>query len=1187
MGAAQPIRGLFASDIGRNIEEVVKVDQRDEAIIRDEIDEYVVTDAILKRYLTVLDKYADAPNHPSDGIGVWVSGFFGSGKSSFAKLLGYAVQNKPILGVPAGERLAEHVGNAGLTVLLGKVAERMPTHAVIFDVATDRGIRSGNQTLTEITYRLFLESLGYARDLDLAELEIGLEAEGKLAAFEDAYRSAYERDWSEGKTRTAFALLEASRVMHDLDPQTNPQPETWAIVNRGKADVSAGLLGRRAKELMERRKPGHALLVVIDEVGQFVARDVQKMLDLQAIVQNFGMISHGRHWLVVTSQERLGELVSGLDDQRVEYERLLDRFPRELQVHLESTDISEVTSKRVLKKNAEGQATLGAIFEASRTRLTENVAVSADIKLPELTRESFMDLYPLLPYQVDLIIGVVSGLRSHGGVSPHVGGAARTIIKLAQQLLVSEEAGIADQPVGALVTLDRVYDLVAGGLPSEVRGKIAEIPSRLPGAHPLAQRVAKAICMLQQAPTFKRTAENVAACLHPSVDADSQLASVREALAQLESAHYVRSGEDGYRISTPAEDDFETRRNGFIPKPADANRIYQEVLASLWQPQPSYMLEAVKPFKGGLTVKGKVVTEGDITFYVELSEEASAFDALASELRARSRTEQNDVFWAVSLTGEVDDLVIELFRSRSVIAAKERDARTQIETNLVTEEKRRRDAYEARLRKALAAACVAGSAFFRGNERGIPEGSIDLGKAASSILADVTPEIFDRFHEAAAKGPDAKKGTDALLVAENLKGLPPVFASLGLLRTDKGNTALDWEHGPLAEVLGRIKQLAAYGQTATGKYLEAEFAKQPFGWDFEVVRLLVLCLLRAGRIEGTSKGVTFDSATSSEAQDAFNNNPAFRVASFRPAADFAPEQLIIAAQAFKDTFGGEVRELALGPIAAQLRGEVSKASERVSGALIKLTVNRLPGAQALEAGLGPMKAIGSGSDASAVTGFNAAHQSIKDAVKRAAELDDALTEPRIADIERALKALAVRWPALQADGVDDPDFAATAETLRDLLERETFFRELPAIDQAAAKIEKRHAEQIEAARAARAEAYGAAVAELKGTPGWTDLTEAAQAQIAGPLEALAAASAPAVALSQVRSDTEVCPIRLQQAQKAVAVATATDTEQVVVVYLRPFFAGGIETQEQLDAALAGVRDKLESLIGAGKKIVLG
>ena len=124
------------------------------------------------------------------------------------------------------------------------------------------------------------------------------------------------------------------------------------------ADVTPGLLARRADELMKRRRPGHTLLVVIDEVGQFVARDVQKMLDLQAMVQNFGIVSRGKHWLVVTSQERLGELVSGLDDKRVEHARLMDRFPTPLQVHLESTDIAEVTGRRVLSKNAAAQATL-------------------------------------------------------------------------------------------------------------------------------------------------------------------------------------------------------------------------------------------------------------------------------------------------------------------------------------------------------------------------------------------------------------------------------------------------------------------------------------------------------------------------------------------------------------------------------------------------------------------------------------------------------------------------------------------------------------------------------------------------------------------------------------------------------------------------------------------------------------
>src|SRR5205814_2213001 len=147
-----------------------------------------------------------------------------------------------------------------------------------------------------------------------------------------------------------------------------------------------------------------------------------------------------------------------------------------------------------------------------------------------------------------------------------------------------------------------------------------------------------------------------------------------------------------------------------------------------------------------------------------------------------------------------------------------------------------------------------GSVFFRGNDRSPAESVSEVVKAAASILAEVTPDIFERFGEAAVRTADAKKGTESLLVAENLRGLPAVFGSLGLLRDEKGNTVFVTEHGPLGEVLARIRQQSDYGHTATGKYLESEFQTEPFGWDFEVVRLFALSLLRAGAVEVTSRG---------------------------------------------------------------------------------------------------------------------------------------------------------------------------------------------------------------------------------------------------------------------------------------------------------------------------------------------
>lgn len=318
------IKTLFDKRIDRHIEEVIKVDQTADDVLRDEIEEYVTTPSIGRHYIEIFDRYAETPNKPHEGIAIWVSGFFGSGKSSFAKLLGLSIENRTIAGAPAAARFAERTGESKLQVLLKSITEKIPTHAVIFDVSTDRGIRSGNQSLTEIMYGLFLHSLGYSKDLDLSELEIALESEGRLAEFEAAYGKEFGKEWKNDKSLLAFSLGRASKVMHLLEPTTYPSADSWVKGIKQRADISPGKLAERANELMKRRRPGLNLMFVVDEVGQFVARDVQKMLDLQAIVQNLGVKGRGKHWLVVTSQEKLGELVNGLDDKRIELQRLMD-----------------------------------------------------------------------------------------------------------------------------------------------------------------------------------------------------------------------------------------------------------------------------------------------------------------------------------------------------------------------------------------------------------------------------------------------------------------------------------------------------------------------------------------------------------------------------------------------------------------------------------------------------------------------------------------------------------------------------------------------------------------------------------------------------------------------------------------------------------------------------------------------
>jgi hypothetical protein len=1174
------IKTLFANDIHRRIEEVIKVDQADEEIIRDEINEYVVTDAIREHYTGILEAYRETPNKPHEGIAIWVSGFFGSGKSSFAKMLGLAVANRPVAGEPAAERFAARAGDKKLSVLLTAITEKIPTHAVIFDVSTDRGIRSGSQTLTEIMYGLFLQSLGYAKDLDLSELEIGLEEKGQLARFEEEYKRLFMKDWAAEKGKVAFALSEASRVLHSLDADTYPVADSWVKAVKNKADISPGKLADRAGELMKRRKPGLSLMFVVDEVGQFVARDVQKMLDLQAIVQSLGVRGRGKHWVVITSQEKLGELVSGLDDKKIELARLMDRFP--LQVHLEPSDISEVTSRRVLSKNASAQSTLGKLFDEHRGRLTEHTRLTADIKLPELSREAFIDLYPLLPYQIDLIIQVVSGLRTQGGASKHVGGANRTIIKLAQQLLINPSVNLADAPLGDLVRLDQVYELVEGNIGSEIRAKIAAIAKEL--NHPLAQPVAKVICLLQYVKSVHRSPENIAAALHASVGADSQLASVKEALRELEAAHKVRRGDDGYRIPTPAEDDWERARNGISPKPGDSHRLYSEVLSSFWQPQPTHTLFDTKTFKAGLAIHGREVTSGDMTFQVHLADDGKSFDVLASELRTRSQQERKHVFWAVALTDAIDRETVELFRSKEMLARKERETKSEDTPALIAEERVRLRRHGDELRRLLRAACLSGRIYFRGNDRSPDDRAADVGKTAAEVLGQVLPEVFDRFKEAAAKATEIKKGVDALFTAENLQGLPGVFGSVGLLRDEKGKTVFRTESGPLKEVLDRIEERANYGDTASGRQLTDEFAKEPFGWDFEAVRLLVLSLLRAGKVEATSKGQTLDTVTSVEARETFSNNNLFRQASFRPKKGIEFEELVKASEAFRDTFGGEVRELNAGAIVTELRKEVAREEDTVSSALAILTAHRLPGGELLNDAIDQMKAILRGSEDNAIATFNTSHRAIKEAVKRAVELEQVLSEPRLHDLERARKTQTSLWSFLSQEPDVADDLRGRASSLEDLLARETFFRELPSIDQHTKAIETEYAQRLGQALDARATAYADAFDKLVKTAGWSEIDEDQQRRLAEPFERGQRRDAETVPIPQLRADRDACDGRLRAA--VAELWHIIEGERVVAVSVGSYFAGGVETEEQLEAALDGVREECARLIGAGKKVIV-
>src|SRR5690606_36126004 len=432
-------------------------------------------------------------------------------------------------------------------------------------------------------------------------------------------------------------------ILHEMHPETYPAPDSWAR-SRPKVDITPNLFAQRVLELMSRRAPGHTLVFVVDEVGQYVGRSTDKMLDLQGVVQALGRVGKGRIWVMVTSQERLDEVVSNLDGTRVEYARLMDRFP--IQVDLGPNDISEVTSRRVLTKKASLEGLLRDLYRQHEGALGMHTRLHGTSRRSELTQEQFVQLYPFLPYQIDLIIQIISGLRTQGGAGSHVGGSNRTLIKLAQQIIINPRVNLGEQPVGALVTLHMVYDLVERNVAYEKRLEIADVIKNF-GERSWEARVAKAICLLQMVRDLPRPEANLAAVLYPRVGHPPVLPEVEAALERLQAAQKVRKGEQGWELLSVEGKRWETERQGITFGDREAAITRKELAAEIFRNLRPYRHLNLRTFVPTLYVDGEKLEsrDGDLDLKLYLADEGPAYEGRFVMGRDESRLNPNCVVW--------------------------------------------------------------------------------------------------------------------------------------------------------------------------------------------------------------------------------------------------------------------------------------------------------------------------------------------------------------------------------------------------------------------------------------------------------------------------------------------------------------------------------------------------------------
>ncbi len=345
------IRDLFSTrrKIDRRIEKVIDYAALAEERLAAEVDEYEATENVENCFRKFLENYQlGVEGGQATEIGLWVSGFYGSGKSSFTKYLGLALNPEFQVGdQPFLELLAERFRSTELRAILRTVAKRAPTAVVFLDLGAEQLAENAAASVSTVLYWKVLQWMGYSKDKKLAQLELTLDKRGKLGEFRRLYREKWGEDWENIHNAPLLGNARAAQIVSQLLPAEFPTPESFSKLKFELADN----LRDRAQEMIDliRNKTGRKnILFLIDEAGQYVALRGELILNLDGLVRDFKELGHGQVWMMATGQQTLAEIVEKATYNSSELNKLQARFP--ITIELDARDIKEITHRRLLTK---------------------------------------------------------------------------------------------------------------------------------------------------------------------------------------------------------------------------------------------------------------------------------------------------------------------------------------------------------------------------------------------------------------------------------------------------------------------------------------------------------------------------------------------------------------------------------------------------------------------------------------------------------------------------------------------------------------------------------------------------------------------------------------------------------------------------------------------------------------------
>ncbi len=1202
-----PIRDLFVSDVTRDIPPVVYFHEQSPEKLDDEVREYIVTggwpddhpnhrrvpDGIHEQYVRLLRAIASELSKPGgpELPTAWISGFYGSGKSSFAKLLGLALDG---VALPDGRSLAEALlardtspRSQELKEAWAKLRQQVDPIAVVFDVGA---VARDNEHIHAAVLRQVQRRLGYCSTEPLvADFELALERDGEWRRFEATALEVLGHPWAEVKDK-ALAEEEFSVVMSVLYPERYTDPMAWFTSRAGthSRSESPEEAVKAIGDMLRFRSPGSTLFLVVDEVSQYVLSHKDRVDRLRAFTSALGAGLKGKVWLLGLGQQKLDEQA---DDSFLIWAK--DRFPPKLRVHLAATNIRDVVHKRLLQKKPAAEAELRQLFEAYRPNL-KLYAYGCEAVTPD----EFVEVYPLLPGHIDLLLQITSALRTRSSRAQGDDQAIRGLLQLLGELFRDQQ--LADKPTGALVTIDQIYEVQHTALDSDVQASMARILDHCAGdKNRLLLRAAKAVALLELIQdTVPTDAKLVAQCLYDRVDRGNHVGAVTEALEELRRRNLLGYSEKhGYKVQSSAGEEWERERRDKPVARELLSEIVQDALKYLAaQPERPRLQGRSFPvaamFSDGrshtdvpiMDSRDDAVVRVDFRFVTKDERGETGWVKRSDESALRDR-----LIWVCGDTDMAEQLCRELARSRAMVRKFEprRDSLNAARKMLLQQEQIRAEELEVRVREQVAACFMGGRLYFRGRAVAPVEHGAAFGTVLSTMTTRVLPDLFPHFVATNVAPAELMQ-----LVEAELSGPSPKFlaADLGILELDAGR------YVPTCGgvVPRRVQEHLEAEQGLGGTSLLAWFGGPPYGYTANVVKACVAGLLRAGKLRiQPDGGAEITAVRDAGVKDLFDKDRSFRRASYFPAED--------------DDIGFQARARICKFFETRLDHRMDREDHAIADAVSRLfpaqarrlrdvfgRIDQLPGRPKPPPALAELQEVLEAAVAKSrhtkptVQLLKRKLDALRDGIQLLNLYDAELTQPAIQAVRQAAAVREHQLAQLRATATMEAEVAAAGERVDEHLRSERPWREIGTLDPDLAAI--RAAYQAERGRLLQwQEAQAEQVrVKVKGRPGFATLTNDNAHKVLRPItlaQTETTAEAVAPALAELKDPFLVHLQRAVEEANAILDELLSDKELIVTLNLG-LRGREVSNAAEVEALVNEVRERLLEKVSGGARVRL-